>query len=241
MLEKTKGIVLNRIKYSDSGIIVRLYTRKFGRQSFLIRGMRNTKAGRHNILFQPLFILDLEMNYKHSREMQVLKEFSVSFAPYEIHSDIRKSCVAIFLGEVLTSVLKEESPHEELFDFIEESIIYFDSCKEGFANFHIAFLAGLSSFLGFQAGSRTDKNDAFFDLKNGLFVPMPPVHGNYANEAVSNILADFYVASYDTAGKIPLTGTMRNEVLETLVKYYSLHLPALRKLKSLEVLKEVFG
>ena len=241
MLEKTKGIVLNRIKYSDSGIIVRLYTRKFGRQSFLIRGMRNTKAGRHNILFQPLFILDLEMNYKHSREMQVLKEFSVSFAPYEIHSDIRKSCVALFLGEVLTSVLKEESPHEEMFDFIEESIIYFDSCKEGFANFHIAFLAGLSSFLGFQAGARTDNNDTFFDLKNGSFVQMPPVHGNYANETVSNILADFYVASYDTAGKIPLTGTMRNEVLETLVKYYSLHLPALRKLKSLEVLKEVFG
>jgi DNA repair protein RecO (recombination protein O) len=241
MLEKTKGIVLNRIKYSDSGIIVRLYTRKFGRQSFLIRGMRNTKAGRHNILFQPLFILDLEMNYKHSREMQVLKEFSVSFAPYEIHSDIRKSCVALFLGEVLTSVLKEESPHEEMFDFIEESIIYFDSCKEGFANFHIAFLAGLSSFLGFQAGPRTDNNDTFFDLKNGSFVEMPPVHGNYANETVSNILADFYVASYDTAGKIPLTGTMRNEVLETLVKYYSLHLPALRKLKSLEVLKEVFG
>ena len=62
---------------------------------------------------------------------------------------LKKSCVAIFLGEVLTSVLKEESPHEEMFDYIEESIIYFDNCKEGYANFHIAFLAGLSSFLGF--------------------------------------------------------------------------------------------
>jgi len=69
---------------------------------------------------------------------------------------------------------------------------------------------------------------------------MPPFHGNYANEQVSGILADFFAASYDTAAKIPLTGTMRNEVLDTIVKYYSLHLPGLKKLNSLEVLKEVF-
>jgi DNA repair protein RecO (recombination protein O) len=241
MLEKTRGILLNQIKYTDSGIVARLYTRKFGRQSSIIKGMRNKKAGKHNILFQPLFILDLEMYYKPSREMQVLKEFSVVFTPYEIHSNIKKSCVAIFLGEVLTSVLKEESPHEDMFDFIEESIVYFDSCKEGFANFHIAFLCGLSSFLGFEPGHRNDTNDSFFDMKNGIFVSLPPVHGNYANELVSSILADFFVASYDTAGKIILTGILRNEVLETLVSYYSLHLPGLKKIKSLEVLKEVFS
>ena len=106
MLEKTRGIILNQIKYTDSGIVAQLYTRKFGRQSFLIRGMRNRKTGKHNILFQPMFILDLEMNYKSSREMQVMKEFSVSYTPYDIYSNIKKSCVAIFLGEVLTSVLK---------------------------------------------------------------------------------------------------------------------------------------
>lgn len=241
MLEKTRGIILNQIKYTDSGIVARLYTRKFGRQSFLIKGMRNKKTGKHNILFQPMFILDLEMYYKASREMQALKEFSVSFTPYDIHSNIKKSCVAIFLGEVLTSVLKEESPHEELFDYIEDSIIYFERCKEGFANFHIAFLAGLSSYLGFEPGLRTNADDSFFDMMNGTFVPIPPVHGNYANEEVSNILADFFVASNDTVSNITLTGSLRNEVLETLVRYYSLHLPGLKKINSLEVLKEVFS
>ena len=97
MLEKTRGIILHQIKYTDSGIVAQIYTRKFGRQSFLIKGMRNRKAGKHNILFQPMFILDLEMYYKASREMQILKEFSVSFTPYDIYSNIKKSCVAIFL------------------------------------------------------------------------------------------------------------------------------------------------
>lgn len=241
MLEKTRGIILNQIKYTDSGIVARLYTRSFGKQSFLIRGMRNKKAGKHNILFQPMFILDLEMQYKASREMQTLKEFSVSFTPYDIHSNIKKSCVAIFLGEVLTSVLKEESPHEEMFDYIEESIIYFESCKDSYANFHIAFLAGLSGYLGFEPGKRMNTNDSFFDMTNGVFVPIPPVHGNYAGKEVSNILAEFFEASYNTLSNISLNGIQRNEVLETLMKYYSLHLPGLKKINSLEVLKEVFS
>jgi DNA repair protein RecO (recombination protein O) len=241
MLEKTKGIILHQIKYTDSGIVTQIYTRKFGRQSFLIKGMRNRKTGKHNILFQPLFILDMELYYKASREMQMLKEFSVSFTPYNIYSNIKKSCVAIFLGEVLTSVLKEESPHEELFDYIEESIIYFEKSNEGFANFHIAFLAGLSSFLGFEPGPRLEKEDAFFDMVNGIFVPIPPVHGNYANEEITDILADFFSSSYDSISKISLTGKIRNDVLETLVRFYSLHLPGLKKIKSLEVMKEVFS
>jgi len=241
MLEKTRGIILHQIKYTDSGIVAHIYTKKFGRQSFLIKGMHNRKKGKHNILFQPLFILDMELYYKAAHEMQNLKEFSVSYTPYDIYSNIKKSSVAIFLGEVLTSVLREESPHDELFDYIEESIIYFDSCKAGYANFHIAFLAGLSSFLGFEPGPRSDKKDSFFDMVNGIFVPIPPVHGNYATEEITNILADFFVASYDSIFNISLTGKMRNDILETLVRYYSLHLPGLKKIKSLEILKEVFS
>jgi DNA repair protein RecO (recombination protein O) len=241
MLEKTRGIVLHQIKYSDSGIISQIYTRRFGRQSFLIRGMRSKKTGKHNILFQPLFILDLELYYKASREIQSLKEFSVVFTPYDIYSSIKKSAVAIFLGEVLTSVLKEESPHEEMFDFIEESIIYFEKSTEGFANFHIAFLAGLSSFLGIEPGRQPGKEDAYFDMQNGKFVAVPPVHGNYANEEITSILAAFFNSSYDSSRNITLNGKLRNDVLETLVKFFSLHLPDLKKIKSLEILKEVFS
>ncbi len=241
MLEKTKGIILHQIKYTDSGIVAQLYTRKFGRQSFLIRGMRNRKSGKHNILFQPMFILDLEINYKESREMNVLKEFTVSYCPYDIYTDIRKSSVAMFLGEVLTGVLREESSHEELFDYIEESIIYYDRSREGFANFHIAFLAGLTGFLGIEPGIKKAAHDIFFDMTNGIFVPSPPLHGIYANPEISEILSRVFLSSFDNIKNISLTGTIRNEVLDNLIRYYSLHLSGLKKINSLGVLKEVFG
>jgi DNA repair protein RecO (recombination protein O) len=103
------------------------------------------------------------------------------------------------------------------------------------------FLAGLSSFLGFEPGTRENANDSFFDMSNGTFVPIPPVHGNYANPDVSNILAQVFLASYDNIGNITLNGVLRNEVLDTMLRYYSLHLSGLKKINSLEVLKEVFS
>jgi DNA repair protein RecO (recombination protein O) len=241
MLEKTKAIVLHNIKYTDSGIVVHAYTRRFGRQSILVRGLRKKRTGKHSIMFQPLFVLETEIYYKSSREMQTLKEASVSFSPYGIQSDIMKSSVAMFLGEVLSSVLREEIPNEEMFDFIESSVMYFDGSSNNFANFHIAFLASLSSYLGFEPTIAGDGYGKFFDLRNGHFVPVPPLHGEYATEQVSSILESFFSSSFDSSASIILNGKQRNEVLETLLRFYSVHLPALKRIKSLDVLREVFG
>ncbi|NSW94922.1 MAG: DNA repair protein RecO [Bacteroidales bacterium] len=241
MLEKTKGIVLQQIKYTDSGIVVHLFTRSFGRRSFILKGVRNKKCGKHNVFFQPLFLLDLVFYNKESRSMPVIKEFSVSYAPGDIYSNARKSCMALFMSEVMSAVLKEESPNENLFDFLANAIIYFDESGNSFVNFHISFLSGLSSYLGFQPALKRSARDVFFDMINGTFTSVPPLHGNYAGEEVSAILSAFFSSSYDKASDISLNGRMRNEVLETIIRYYSLHLPGLKRINSLRVLKEVFS
>ena len=240
MLYKTKGIILHQIKYTDSGIIAQVYTREFGRQSILIKGMRSKKSGKHNVLFQPMFILDLVFYYRESRNIQILKEFSVSYSPSDIYADVKKSCMAVFIAEILATVLKEETPNHELFDFIEDSIKYLDNCESGCANFHIAFLIGLSSFLGFEPGLRTDPEEKYFDLINGTFVSLPPLHSSYADPQVSDILACFFSTSFDRMKCIPLSGSVRDKVLETIIRYFRIHLPGLKKINSLDVLKEIF-
>jgi len=67
------------------------------------------------------------------------------------------------------------------------------------------------------------------------------MHSNYSDPDISRVLARFFSSSYDNSREINLTGAVRNEVLETLIKYYSTHLPGLRRIKSLEILKEVFS
>jgi DNA repair protein RecO (recombination protein O) len=241
MLDKTDAIVLHQIKYTDSGIIVQLYTKKFGRGSVLVRGLRKKKSGRQNVFFQPLSVLDMVISFRDQESMKTLKEFSVSYAPNNIYNNVIKSCIALFIGEVLSTVLREESPNEELFDFIRDSIIYFDKRNEGFSNFHIAFLIGLCSFLGFEPGKKEVKEDQVFDMINGTFVSVPPSHGSYANIEISGILAEFFSSSWDDMNKIVLTGSKRNDVLSAILMFYSLHLPSLKKINSLGIMKDVFG
>ncbi len=241
MLEKTRGIVLHNIKYSDSGIVVQLYTRKFGRQSVLIRGMRKKKTGKHGNMFQPLFLIDMEMYYKPSREMQLLKEFSLSCPFYSIQSDIKKCTIAIFLGEFLSSVLGEETGNADMFDYIERSISWFEEKEDNYSNFHISFLIGLCSFLGIEPSKRENPDEIFFDIRNGRFLGVPPMHGDYSPRDISASFSEFLDLPVERSGEISLNGRQRNEVLETIMRYYSFHLPSLKRINSLEVLKEVFG
>ncbi len=76
---------------------------------------------------------------------------------------------------------------------------------------------------------------------NGAFLSLPPLHSAYADPEISDILAEFFSASFDQMKDIPLTGALRNEVLETIIKYFSIHLPMLKKINSLDVLKEIFN
>jgi DNA repair protein RecO (recombination protein O) len=241
MLEKTSGIVLHQIKYSDSGTIVNIYTRKFGRLALMVKGSARKKKTGGRPVFQPMTILDLVVYYRDSRSIQTLKEYSCALAPVSIYGNIVKSSMAIFLGEMLSYVLREEVAQEDLFNYINNSIIYLESRKSGFSNFHIAFLAGLCSYLGIEPELRKSTDNAIFDLINGRFITALPAHGNYASAEVSGILADFFSSSWDNMNSIELNGAMRNEVLAALVKYYSIHLPSLKKIKSLEVFREVFS
>jgi len=240
MIERTAGIVLYHFKYSDSSIITHFFTEKFGRLPVMIRGAGNRKKGKHNIYLQPLSVNDLVIYYKEFREIQSLKELSVIYTPTDIYNNLIKSSIALFIGEVLTSVLREETPQKELFSYLINSVKYFDRCKTGIPNFHIAFLSGLCSYLGIEPGKRKDTGQNIFDFINGSFTEVPPVHGYYISGEVPEVLAQVFSASWDDIKNIPLTGQVRDDVLSALLQYYSLHFPSLKKINSLEVLKEVF-
>ena len=240
MIDRTAGIVLHNIKYSDSGTITHFFTEKFGRLPVMIRGIGNRKTGKNKIYLQPLSVVDMVIYYKETREIQILKEFSPLFIPAGIYGNMLKSSIALFTGEVLASVLREETPQKELFAYLVDSIKYLDLCESGIQNFHIGFLAGLCSFLGIEPGKRKDPEHVFFDFSNGSFVPVPPPHGNYAPREVSDILAVVFNSSWNEIGNIPMTGILRNEVLSALLKYFSLHFPSLKKINSLKIFREVF-
>ena len=73
MLHSTKGIVFHSLKYSETSIIVKIYTELFGIQSYLVKGIRNQKSKIKPGLFQSLTLLDLVVYHKERQSLQSLK------------------------------------------------------------------------------------------------------------------------------------------------------------------------
>ncbi|MGQ8337395.1 DNA repair protein RecO [Sunxiuqinia sp. A32] len=239
MLEKTRGIFLHHINYSESSIIARIYTEKFGRQSYIINGARGKKSNTKVNLFQPLFLLDMEVYHKPGRELQRLKEARIAIPFEHIPYDIRKSSQAIFLAEVLMRSLKEEEPNAELFDFLFHAACLLDLKSDGISNFHIVFLLKLTRYLGVFPHLKENFDNLFFDLLSASFKRTAPAHQQFMNVETSNNFRKLFKVEMSEIEKLSFTGNQRTVLLSKLLEYYNIHLDMKEEIKSLEVLKEV--
>ena len=60
MLTKTQAIVLHSLKYGETRLIVDMFTRSQGRQSFIVSIPKSVKGKIKKQLFQPLTLLEIE-------------------------------------------------------------------------------------------------------------------------------------------------------------------------------------
>jgi DNA repair protein RecO (recombination protein O) len=238
MQVKTQGIVLHQIKYSETSIIATLYTRSHGRITILVQGARKKRAKIRASLFQHLFLLDLEMYYKDTRNLQKLKEASIDIPFREIPYDYRKRTIALFLAEVLYKTLHEEESNPFLFDFIYNHIKILDLKENGLSHFHINFLIQLTKHLGFFPENNYNATNSYFDLKKGQFVGLKPSHDNFLPEEESRYFSKLMDYSSNQHAELTLNRKLRNKLLEAILEFYYMHAPEISKIKSYDVLKE---
>ena len=220
MTYKTKGIVLNFIKFKESSIICKIFTESFGLQSYIVNGVRSSNKTKMS-LFQPLTILDLVVYNKSSVNIQRLKEMKIDVIYMTNHTDIKKISVCIFLSELLSKILSNEPNQNEKFNFLYNSFLIYDSLEKNIKNFHIQFLLKLTKFFGFQISDSSQITKAYLNKKE-------------QNDFVMDCI------SMDYNSKIHSNYSERNDVLNSLIIYFSQSLGINIKLKSLQVLKEVF-
>lgn len=239
MQAKTRGIVLGYIKYNDNSIIASIYTEEFGRQSFLISGIKSKKARIRLNLFQPLYLLNLDVDIKPGRTLQRIREMKVEVPFHSIPYDIVKSTQALFLAEMLGKALKEEEKNEPLFDFIFHAIAFFDTLQEGKVNYHILFLLKLSRLLGFFPNNNYQKGYSF-DLQNGCFTPDSLTYPNILTDELNEIMSDLIRCPLHELNKLNINATHREYFLNKTILYYSLHLDGITNIKSLQILHDIF-
>ena len=239
MIEKTSGILLHAVKYSETSLIASIYTEDYGRQSFIINGVHGKNSTVRAAVFQPLYLLDLEIYYKSGREIHRIKNARISFPYSNIPFDIRKSTQVLFLAEVLYKCLREEEPNIELFDFLYHSLTLLDLTEAGISNFHIWFLFKLTRFLGFSPNREDAGISNFFDLQTARFVSHEPLHSQFTDKHLTILFTRLFNIDSSSIENLDYTQHERRLVLEKLLEFYHIHLGNLGEFKSLEVLKEV--
>lgn len=240
MLQKIKGIVLHSIKYQDNNLIVYLYTNKYGRQTYIAKGVRRAKSKNKANLFQPLILLDLEISYHEGANMQSIKECRLAETFNSIHFDVYKNAIALFIGELLYKVVREEEVNAGLFEFLYHSICLLDEMTDGIANFHLHFMVQLSKYLGFLPSDNVEGHN-FFDIKSAMFTPIKPLHPQYFDETSTQILSNLQQLPVTEIHNLKITRNNRYTFLDNMVDFYSFHFDRVLPVYSLTVLREVFS
>jgi DNA repair protein RecO (recombination protein O) len=239
MLHKTEGIVLSILRYSDRYAITHVYTADFGATSYLLPMTSNKKAKIKNSLFFPFSLLRMEVEHLPKRDIQKLKEVERLIPLYEICTDMSKLSLAFFLSEFLYRVLRESDNNEVTFQYIKNSVETLEAANSSIANFHIAFMIGLTRFLGIYPNWENTNRDKYFDMLNGEFRQNIPSNTHYLKQDESRYVKYLNRINYSNMHKFKLSRDNRNIIVNYILDYYRLHLYDFPKLKSLEVLREM--
>jgi DNA repair protein RecO (recombination protein O) len=252
MLHATKGIVFHTLKYSETSIIVKIYTELFGLQSYLFKGIRSSKTKIKPGLFQSMTLLDLVVYHKENQSLQSVKEVHLSHPFRTIPFDIRKSSVVLFINELAYKAIREEESNPALFAFLWDACLRLDETEERVSFFHIEFAVMLMHHLGIFPHDNYSANSPVFNLREGMFQGNNPDHPQYLDTAMSLLfhrvlsacnpddLGDGEIVKWRNSENVPDAGA-RGRLLEILLQYYQLHLPGFRGVQSHHILHDVLA
>ena len=126
----------------------------------------------------------------------------------------------MFLSEVLYRIIKDGAKEEGLFEWCVKEILLLDAMEEDFSNFHLRFLLELSIALGFSPESK--------DLE-----PFTGKHFPVVERFLKESMADVMM--------IPLSGNIRNEIAECILRYIEYHTESAVNISSLKVLRDLYA
>lgn len=122
--EEDTALVLHTYPYSETSLIVEVFTRHFGRIGLLAKGAKRPRSVLRGTLhaFQPLTIAWLGKN-----DLRTLASADWQAALPQL-TGIGLIC-GFYLNELILKLLRRDDPHEKLFDYYMEAIIQLRQIK----------------------------------------------------------------------------------------------------------------
>lgn len=235
----TRGIVLRRINYSETSVILTIFTEALGMRKYLVNGVRTARATTKSALYQPMSMLELVAFQRDDRDLNRLGEVRAAYVYRDLPFNVLKGAVGLFLAEVAQKTIREADPNAELFEFLYETFVLLDQYGHGVANVPVWFLTRLSAHLGFRPSGKYGADTPFFDLSEGLFVAEMPSHPWFLPPEEAEALSLLNLGGVADGLALPLAGGLRRNLLLHLLTYYKLHLEHMAEIHAHIVLQEV--
>lgn len=242
MLQRSKGIVLHTFKIKENQLIAVVFTKQWGRVSYITTIPKTHKAGGKHLLLQPLAEVEVEADMKPKTSLFRVKAVQPLQPFHSIPYHPVKSVIALFLQEFLYRAVREEGqPNESLYAYLSTSMRWLDMAESDYANFHLVFLMRVSRFLGLQPNVENYRQGYYFDMLNASFVSLKPLnHTYFVVPEECRHLVNLMRLNFTNMHLFRMNRSERNRLLSLINDYYRLHLPDFPELNSLSILKEVF-
>ena len=234
MLLSTRGLVLHTTPYSESSVVVKVFTRQLGVRSYIIKGVRGRGGRVKQNLLQPLSCLDMVVYNNEKTDLNYVKELSQLLshsATQPLSYSPTQNALRFFMTEVLYKALREAEPMPALFDYVESinsSLITHHS------SLPITFLLTVARHLGIEPFDNYCTREPLFDLQEGRFVSAPTE--TTLSPHLSETLHHYLNSPLSTLHS-PLDE--RTALINALITYYHLHLSGFSHFHSHEILHTV--
>ena len=228
------------MKYSDRSSILTVYSRECGRMSLLVPAGRGRGAARMRALLMPLGHFECVADLRPGRDVHTIGDVRpLTFPPV---GDPLRSTLALFIADVLSSLLREQMADAHLFGFLRQALGVLSERGATMAqlkNFHIVFLVRLAKFLGIEPDWSTYAPGTYLDYDDGIFRKFPPAHRRFLPADESAMARVLSRLTFRNGGRLRLTRFERNMVVDRVLLYYQSHYPSAGEPQSLTVLRVV--
>lgn len=237
MKEKIHGIVIHALRHSDTFEVLTLYSPDKGRIVTLYRmPLRNSRSAKAI----PLTVIEGNLISSPSSSLPKLSGVAVRESFPGILSHPGKNAVSLFILDFLDKFLQNADADRRMYAYIEGSLRLLDRMKEGWPDFHIAFLSSLTSFSGILPDTTSSKEYNIFDLRAGTYVQSPPSHSDFLAGKEARIPYLLSRLNYNNIRLLRLSGQQRSALIDGLLRYYTIHLPGIGKVRSHKILADLF-
>lgn len=242
MLQSTQGIVLRSIKYGETSFISTVFTKDFGVQSYIIKGVRSQQSKHQKAaLLQPSSLIDLVVYNKTNQNLLYLKEFQASYIYQQIQEQVIVNSVALFSSEFLLRILPEHAPFPELFIFSRQFLELLDRTPvNDVANFPLYFIAVCSKMLGYDVKGNYSTHTPFLNIVEGGFSEHTPLSGPLVtNDQAFRLSSLLRIESLQEIKTVEMNAMTRHQLLEWYLDFLHYYCQHLGEIKSLRVLQAI--